>query len=250
MSLLPLIFTTYPTQSLKPSKIQTRSINNNNNNNNSVIIKKETKPLDNASGLAILNFIYEKKNGKLLKESSNNIDKLMDLLSIKTESNIKNITKKILMDNQVTVRDLIKKCKVSMTDLKLADIITTFKDLKDLKFNPSDLVIDRTLFDVNKMDILFKTYYKSSKNKDGITMTVVDLLENKFTSFELRTLRFPLDDFIENGKINSKQLLQLNYQLEELESIGFTKAHLKKLNITQKDAIDNFKWSKKQFDQL
>jgi hypothetical protein len=137
-----------------------------------------------------------------------------------------------------------------MTDLKLADIITTFKDLKDLNFKPSDLVIDRTLFDVNKMDILFKTYYKSSKNKDGITMTVVDLLENNFTSFELRTLRFPLDDFIENGKINSKQLLQLNFKLDELESLGFTKTHLKILNITSKDAIDTFKWSKKQLNQL
>lgn len=246
-------------------------------------VKRE---LDESVGMAILEYIYSKKDGALNKESKEEnggggggerrrrgdeeshkasfymepsvkqrgdtrnldmFDRLTDSLGIPSKAKVKFITKEVLIRNEVTIQILIEECKVGITDLKVGGIVESFQDLIDLKFRVLDVVSNRTLFNVSHLYTLFLVGYKELRRHPKVQFCTLDLLQCQFCASELQTLQFSFDRLVEKGAINAIQLHCLNFSLSDLITLNLQPQHLHTLRISKHDAIDRFGWDAKEY---
>lgn len=244
--------------------------------------------LDDESGKRIAEFVYQTKGGsiidssreKRMNESSqkisesghsntfyipNNtksrkdeifgpiIDTISDVLKIPTSRNIDGITKEFLMSNNVTIDNLINDCEVSIIELKVAGILNSFQDLKDLKFTPYDLVSNRKLFNCGVIGNVFNVKY-STILEYRIEFDIRHILEGKFYPSELMSLKYDIGKAIDDQGIISAQLKKMNYSLEDLRTLGFKLSHVKRLGITPQLACtrqpEGFGWPKDYLELL
>ena len=176
------------------------------------------------------------------------------------------LTLEILLANNVSVRALIDSCRVPITNLYDAGIVTSFKDLQDLHFHPRDLLRKRELFQASALPQLFKTSFSGMRSQ-GCAFSLDDLTEQhfkpngtrrerkaKFLSSELHALSVSLDTIIREDRVSMQQLIDINYSLDELEALGFEREHLQLLDITRKQALEpwpaGFGWSRKEYEAL
>lgn len=184
------------------------------------------------------------------KKEMNLLERVSDYLSIESARLIKHIDKELLIENAITLEDLISLCDCSITDLMSAGIVTQVKDLTDLGFKMSDLVINRNRFQAQQLADLFKLNHQKLRKMPGVEFGVVDLLQCHFYPNELAALNFSLDDMIQRGTINATQLRCLNFSLPDLISLQFSKEHLDLLGISRRQALDDFKWSRKDYAEF
>ncbi len=184
------------------------------------------------------------------KKEMNLLDKMSVYLSLESKSLIKHIDKEILVENGITIEDLIGRCECTITDLKNAGIVNGSQDLSDLGFKMSDVVIDRKRFQAQQLADLFQLSYQKLRKMPGVEFSVLDLLQCHFHANELAALSFSLDDMIQRGAINAKQLKLLNFSLSDLISLQFSKEHLELLGITRRQALDDFKWARKEYSEF
>jgi hypothetical protein len=187
------------------------------------------------------------------------LDQLVDQSSLKTMSNVRRITKDILLYNGVTVEALLRHCRVSISTLRAADIVTQFQDLVELGFRPQDLLIDRTLFNCNTLKNLFAGADYRTIVAHGVAFDLTHLMmDGSFLSSELIALGFPLGAMIERGEISQSQLRALKFPFAELVELGLCKAHLAKLGLSREfatqpmraDGRGGFGWTTDEFDSL
>ena len=175
-------------------------------------------------------------------------DALTESLSFKTMSNVRKINKRVLQHNGITVETLIAQCRVAITNLYQARIVTSMRDLVELGFKTSDLLLDRTLFNCNTLCTLFGVRADDGRRNlpmyrvmvgHGVDFSLEHLMMNdSFLSSELMTLEFPLGEMIEADGIGRGQLLALKFPCAELVQLGLTKKHLKKLKISERHATE------------
>jgi hypothetical protein len=277
-----------PTESLRfeleqtrpPPIIQTQSITNTK------VVKDNfiSRELDEDTGRRILDYIYDEvsgsvttkkksrkktnlsigadghKNSFYIPEATNKptssttfFDRISDSLGLKTVSNVQKINMDVLKSNGVTLEVLIDECEVSITNLKQANILSTFQDLLELGFTPMDLTRNRLLFNCGTLKTLFNADH-NTLIKYGVPIDVEHLIRGKILSSELQTLGFSFDNMINEKGIGRDQLKTLNFPLRDLMNLGFEKRHLKKLHITKEFALkswpDGFGWNKETFDLL
>lgn len=228
-------------------------------------------PLDETTGLTILNYIYESESlfqsknqmiqqaptssGSFFglgflrgatsqvvpKENPSLIDQGKLLYSLyPRKDNISQIDKYFLMKHNMSINILILDCNVPITNLRAAGIITSYEDLCDLGFEPQDLNINRELFNVGHMVQLFKM------NATSMDFGLEELLTCKFCPADLLTLQFSLPGLIEDRGIQAKHLKALNYSLPDLMSLGFNRSHLQLLNINP----TQMGWAPRDVNQL
>jgi hypothetical protein len=196
-------------------------------------------------------YIGREEEDEKPKNNETVIDKFVDFMGIELDEIVGfrgDITMKVLIDNKITIKDLILQCKLSITNLK--PIILTFEDLIDLKFRLSDLVINRKLFNVNQFTMFFNMNYESLRNIPHFSFNIVTLINCNFYATELLTLGFSFHKMIKNGEISKEQLEALNLSLPDLMTLGFNKKHLKKLNISEREALSDFQWKPKDYKDL
>lgn len=234
-----------------------------------IIISPVQRTLDEKTGLAILTYVYDNKSlfydeddeddrpaipessffGLPSKKKSANerslIEKGKTLMNLyPRKDNIRFIDKWFLMKHKLTVEILISECKVEITNLKRAGILSTFEDLCEVGFRLKDLVLDRELFNVGHIVQLY------GMDANSLDLTLEDLLECHFIPAELLTLQFSLPDMIENTGICGRHVQRLGYDLQSLIQLGLTKKHLKKLGITYPIAVNVMKWDPKEVSQM
>lgn len=158
--------------------------------------------------------------------------------------NIRFIDKWFLKKHKLTIRILLAECDTEITNLKKAGIVNNYDDLCELGFDMTDLVFNRTLFNAGHMVQLF------DMDASTLDICVDDLRHCHFTPAELMTLRFSLPDLIETNGLKARHLLQLGYNLSSLRQLGLNRAHLKQLGITMPIAINTFKWSPKEVNEM
>jgi hypothetical protein len=231
-----------------------------------------SRELDETSGMAILDYIYKKKNrgsvlsggggggekktkhtnGFVLPKSSGGggfLSEVADYWGYPTQENIKKINIDVLVENKITIRTLLRKCHVSPTDLKPCGILNNLDDLWKLQFVPKDLVREREIFNVNTAYAAFSVGYESLL-KHGHEFTGSLLLDCRFLVGELQVLGFSFDRTIQKGYINKEELALLQYGLKDLRELGFSCQHLRKLAISERDAIEKFKWKRSHYQQF
>lgn len=115
------------------------------------------------------------------------------------------VTKRFLMESNVTIFDLVETCGISVVDLKSEGVLDTFQDLVDLGFKPSDLKVNPRLFNANQLQMLFSSgpggasmfHRVFSVGRKAGAMKPKRLLaamaEVDFDTAELITLGFSLD---------------------------------------------------------
>jgi len=86
------------------------------------------------------------------------VNGVTDSLGIKTKSNIENITKETLIENDITVAVLLEDIGVRLSEFKNAGILNSLQDLVDIGFDPCDLTRDRLLFSCATLYQLFGNY--------------------------------------------------------------------------------------------
>jgi len=163
-------------------------------------------------------------------------DIIGDSMGIKTDNNGKMINKEVLIENNITVEVLVGKIGVSITDFYVANILTTFDDLVEIGFKLTDLTLDRDYFSCDVLKTLYRVNCNDMKARWNITFDLETLMLGHFYTGELYALDFSIDSLIMSGGIARAQLRNLNYSVEGLKSIGFTKTHLDKLGIKAKRA--------------
>ena len=228
----------------------------------------QPQQIEESSGLAILNYLYDreklfearqhlpitvepyadsflgfmKRNTSISSSSNNNREPglferaglIASLYPSKT--NLAQINKRFLMQHQMTINELLTVCEVPITDLWKAGITRCYRDLQDLKFQMRDLTVNKECFKADHMVQLFQM------NARTLAIDLEDLLVCKFTPAELVTLQFSLPDMIEQGQIRAQHLKPIGYSLEDLILLGFSREHLKMLNIGPQLARD-LRWS-------
>ena len=157
------------------------------------------------------------------------LDDIGDSLGIVTDENIKLIDLPFLIANDITLKVLIRDCKIKIVDLYGADIITNWHDLTQLGFSTSDLVIDRQLFNVNDICQFYGMTYSSLRDRIGFS--ILDMMDCRFAPSELYTLGFSLATLIENKGMDREHLSILGYPLQHCKDLGFGKLHANLLSI-------------------
>lgn len=165
-------------------------------------------------------------------------------------SNIKYITKDFLVRHGFTLEVLIRRCKVSIEELRLARILDSFDDLLDMKFKARDLVLDRQLFNTDKLAALYNTYYEDLRACKRFSLTAFDLAECQFYPNELMAIEFSFDPMISKGYISKSQLAKLKFKLADVRMLGFTADHANLLGINERDARKLFKWDPAEFSDF
>jgi hypothetical protein len=164
------------------------------------------------------------------------LDTAADYARIKSDSNMKNINKEVLINNGITISNLIEDCRVSITDLYVAGILTSFDDLIDLGFKPTDLTLNTELFNCASLVRLFKVNHNDMKAK-RVEIDLEALMVGGFCSNDLEVIKFSIAPMIESGHIANKQLWALKYSFNDLLSLGLNKAHVSKLDISARRAV-------------
>lgn len=178
------------------------------------------------------------------------IDKVNSFLKIESKGLVKHIDLQLLIDNNITIEDLVGSCKIGITDLVATGIIKNVKDLRALGFKMSDLVINRELFRAQHLPDLFKLTYQKLHKMKGIEFSAYDLINCEFYPNELSALSFSFDHLIQDNCLSAIQLKSLNYSLADLISLNFTKENLEMLGITRRHALDLFQWDRKEYAEF
>lgn len=186
-------------------------------------------------------------------------DSLTNQANLKTMSNVRRITKDVLLYNNITLDMVLRRARVPVSELKGAGIVSCFADLVELGFKPQDLLIDRTLFNCNTLKHLFAGTTYQVIVSHGVAFNLAHLMmDNSFLSSELIALGFPLGQFIDRGDIQQSQLRALKFPFSELLELGLQKEHLAKLGIDKEvatrprtpDGRGGFGWTHDEFDSL
>lgn len=240
------------------------------NDNNKTMIKRE---LDEDTGKKILNYVYQKRGGLLtigggVNNNNNNrpkqnltktghkqdfyvhssssqqqqhgglktlVDTVSDSLNITTSSNIQKIDIHFLVNNGITLEILIDDIGVKISEMYAGGVLMNFRDLITIGFQPLDLVRDRKLFNCDMLGNLYNVNCESF-SVNGIGFDIRDIIRGEFLASELHALEYNIDLPISKGHIGLPILKALNFSLEGLTLIGFTKEHLKKLKIGSREA--------------
>jgi len=177
------------------------------------------------------------------------LDRFTELVRLKPRNDIQEIDKEVLVKYEVTVKNLIMDCQVRLSDMRQANILTTFSDLMDLQFCVEDLTRNPLLFSCQSLKQVFKASYKTLV-EHGIIFNVAHLLKCKFKPQDLVALDYSLDELIREGQLNAKYLHMLNYSLRDLVALGFNSQHREMLKITKKKATSpypgGFGWAKNE----
>jgi hypothetical protein len=163
------------------------------------------------------------------------------------------INRDFLCQERVTIKKLITKCKVPISELYNAHITRTFDDLVSLGFRVRDLTLDREKLKADIFVSLFNTHYDIIRERIGFT--IADLIQAQFTCAELETLKFTFAPMIENGGIGKDHLKTLNFSLNDLIKRGLKRSHILRLKITEKEALlsldyGGFGWDAHEFQML
>lgn len=186
-------------------------------------------------------------------------DSLVDHTNWNTMSNVRRITKDILLYNGVTLDMVLRRARVPLSELKGAGIVSQFQDLVDLGFRPQDLLIDRTLFNCNTLKLLFGNVNYHVIVAHGVAFDLTHLMmDNSFLSSELIALGFPLGQMIDECAIQQSQLRALKFPFSELLELGLRKEHLSRLDIGREiattprrpDGRGGFGWTVDEFESL
>jgi len=241
------------------------------------VVPREVKELDEEQGKRIIQLIHdrdgtmEKKVGVLStyqpaakphqssfyvkapslsnvpKKELGLLEKASDYLGLASTNLIKHIDRDLLIQNGITIGDLVGECDIGITDLMSAGIVTDVPDLLKLGFKMTDVVINRTRFQAQQLADLFQLNYEKLRRLKGVKFSVIDLIACKFYPNELAALGFSFDYMVRNNGINAVQLRCLNFSLSDLVSLQLTKEHLKILGITRSQALNDFKWDRKEY---
>jgi hypothetical protein len=222
--------------------------------------EKQFEKLDENSAASLLYYI--ENNSKTSKKTLSSVKRNQDLINdtnflgkiantfgILTKEMVMNMRKSHYIEYGITIRALIKRCKISISDLKKAGILCTFQDLIDLKFTFSDLVINRKLFSVNHLYPFYGMNYSQLMKNELIDFNIFVLIDTKFTVDDLKTLGFIFDDFIMRDRMTKNHFNDLPYSFTQLLSLGLTSTGIKKLRMNSNDA-ESFGWPKDQFRQI
>ena len=244
---------------------------------------KTVKYLDEAQGKKILTLIYERGgtiekttkreviaipgNKKQAHQSSfyvpNNqekvqkeeekgggfdiLDKMSDYFHIESNRLLKYIDLDLLVENDITLDDLIRRCDVAITDLLATGIVQGVNDLCALKFKMTDLVINEQLFRVQHLPDLFQLTYMQLRKMKNIRFSALDIIECHFYPNELAQLGVCFDHLINDKGLNFKQLKCLNFSLADLISLNLTSENLQTLGITKSTALGVLGWDPQEY---
>lgn len=270
--------------SLMPAPSPVQSIQSVSSGKPKTMVSRE---LDEESGKKILDYIYDEMNGSLISKKKKRkpaakagiadnghknafyipeqkssvssgtttsfFDRISDSLGLKTTSNVAKIDLDTLVNNEMTLEILIEDCEIPISNLRQANIVTTFQDLLALGFTPMDLTRNRQLFNVGALKTLFDADYKTMR-KYQVPIDVEHIMKGKFVASELQTIGFTFEDMIEEKGIGRSQLHALNFSLSDLMNLGIEKKHLRKLRITKEQAIsprpDGFGWDEETYASM
>jgi len=182
------------------------------------------------------------------------------LFNLQTQEDVNKNIRKAVKDPFMSIKSLIK-YGASICDLFSSKIILDIDDLKDHKFLPRDLIINKELFNISHLGILFNIKYKDLLKKK-IPFDLYYIKKCKFTYAELYTFGFNFaicfDDIKKiiklshNNKKGLKDIIEgtkeylktLNVTYEELVSLGLTKEHLQFFNLSEESLIKALKINK------
>jgi hypothetical protein len=187
------------------------------------------------------NFIFDRKT---LMGALNNF------VNLGMDDEIRRINKSYLINHGVTVENLICDCKVDLRELWKCHIITDLDDLLDLGFKLSDMTIDRKIFNATTAVTFFDVTYDRLRDYNDFDLGIFNIINSHFYAAELYTLGYHIDHMIVNNYIRKKDLLELDFELSDLVLLGFNTNHIKKLGISQREAINIFEWNEDDYDNL
>ena len=226
-------------------------------------IEKRTTPLhevavahESTSGQARQSSFYlgNNNNGGAKREEQpaalDLVDRMNDMLGIQAKRSVRHIDRELLIENGITLEDLIKECGIGITDLKAAGIVTKVDSLIALNFKTTDLVHNRDLFRVQHLGDLFELTYTKLRKMKSIRFGAYDLLTCRFYPNELQQMGFSFDHLVQDRGINMQQLLSLNFSLQDLVELGLTPENLETLGIDRRIALDEFKWDRRTYAEL
>lgn len=158
-----------------------------------------------------------------------------------------NIRKAINTKKPMSIEKLIGIYGTSICDLKAFKIIVDIDDLIKHRFHPKDLTINKTLFNINHLQLLFQIDYKLLL-KRLIPFNILNIQQCEFNIHELQTIKFDFHlCFLDTQKTIEKKkeirdqsfgimresLKKLNVTYEDLVLLGLTKEHLKYFKISE-----------------
>jgi hypothetical protein len=264
--------------------IQVQSVSSVSNKQKTMV----SRELDEESGKKILDYIYDEMNGSLISKkkkrkplakpgiadnghknafyipeqktinssgttSTSLFDRISDSLGLKTTSNVAKIDLDTLVNNEMTLEILIEDCEIPISNLRQANIVSTFQDLLALGFTPMDLTRDRKLFNVGTLKTLFDADYKTMR-KYNVPIDIEHIMKGKFVASELQTIGFTFEYMIQEKGIGRSQLHALNFSLSDLINLGLENQHLRILDISKRRALsprpDGFGWDKETYELL
>jgi hypothetical protein len=214
-----------------------------------------TSKLDVKSTESLLHFLetyrseYKLKPSHSLTKNIGMFDKLAVDLGMLTKDTVMNMKKSDYMNYNLNIKILIGKCKIPILNLREAGIVTQFDDLIDLKFQLRDLAISRKRFSVNHLQQNYGMGYSSLIRHDRFDFSINALIKAQLTEWDLKSLEFSFDDFIEKVGMTKHHFLQLPYDLEQLNTLGLTSVGIKELDITTNDA-QKLGWPIHQFKEI
>lgn len=175
------------------------------------------------------------------------LDKMSDYFHIESNRLLKYIDLDLLVENAITLDDLLRRCDVAITDLVATGIVQGVDDLCALKFKMTDLVINEQLFRVQHLPDLFQLTYPQLRKMKNIRFSALDIIECQFYPNELAQLGFSFDHLINDKGLNVKQLECLNFSLADLISLNLTVENLQTLGITSRIALDVLNWDPQEY---
>jgi len=212
--------------------------------------------LDTESGLRILDYIHSRGGGITVahdtkKQRSGDalfftpsslterarpaltiLDKLGEGLGLSLTSNVKHLTLDVLVANDMSLRILLEKCRVSVTNLKNAGIVTRLDDLKTLRFRVKDMVRDRELFDAGRFKMFYnprtdenpkpKTCFQFIRDTSDLTFDLEDVVACQFYPGELETLGVSLNTLIREDGATAADLCALKLPVSTLRTLDFS----------------------------
>lgn len=175
------------------------------------------------------------------------LDKMSDYFHIESNRLLKYIDLDLLVENDITLDDLIRRCDVAITDLLATGIVQGVDDLCALKFKMTDLVINEQLFRVQHLPDLFQLTYMQLRKMKNIRFSALDIIECHFYPNELAQLGVCFDHLINDKGLNFKQLKCLNFSLADLISLNLTSENLQTLGITKSTALGVLGWDPQEY---
>lgn len=185
---------------------------------------------------------------KKQSEEKNLFERVSSLMSLSNLMKRTEISKALLMQNNITIRALIEDCHVRISDLKTAGVLKDFDDLMTLGFVLADLTRDRSLFNASALTQLYGVGYNELRER-GL-FSVSDLIACDFYPNELLSLQFDFDRMIRHRRISKQQLAALRYELSDLRALGLRAEHLIALKIERPEAHKLFRWNMKEYEEF